>query len=88
MPASGLSQRIERAFRLVLSRRPTAAEARILAPKLRPASGRVPCRPGFSRKLLAVGRSPRDDRLDAAELAADTTTASLIFNLGETVTKE
>ena len=35
-----------------------------------------------------VGESPRDERLDAAELAAWTTVASMILNLDETITKQ
>ena len=38
-------------------------------------------------KLLSVGESPRDMTLDAAELAAWTTVASVILNLDETITK-
>jgi len=38
-------------------------------------------------KLLAVGESPRDLRLNATELAAWTTVASVILNLDETITK-
>ena len=34
------------------------------------------------------GESPRDPKLDAAELAAYTTVASIILNLDETITKE
>jgi hypothetical protein len=39
-------------------------------------------------KLLSVGESPRDARLDAVELAAWTTVASAILNLDETLTKQ
>ena len=88
MPASSVSQRIERAFRLVLSRRPTAAEARILRQSYDRRLAAFRADPDSARKLLAVGQSPRDVRLDMAELAAGTTTASLIFNLSETVTKD
>ncbi len=88
MPASSASQRIERAFRLVLSRRPTAAEARILRQSYDRRLAAFRADPNSARKLLAVGQSPRDVRLDRAELAAATTTASLIFNLSETVTKD
>jgi hypothetical protein len=38
--------------------------------------------------LVDVGESPRDKRLDASELAAWTTVASVILNLDETITKE
>ena len=39
-------------------------------------------------KFLGVGESRRDNRLDAAELAAYATVASVIFNLDETITKQ
>jgi hypothetical protein len=39
-------------------------------------------------KLVSVGESPRDKRIDAAELAAWTTVASAILNLDETITKQ
>ena len=38
-------------------------------------------------KLLSVGDSPRDDKLDVAEHAALTTVARVILNLDETITK-
>jgi hypothetical protein len=88
MPASSPSQRIARAFRLVLSRPPSDAEARILRAGYGRRISAFRADPASARKLLAVGQSPRDERLDVAELAAYTTTASLIFNLAETVTKE
>jgi hypothetical protein len=37
---------------------------------------------------VEVGESARDKRLDASELAAWTTVASVILNLDETITKE
>lgn len=88
MPASSPSQRIARAFRLALSRPPSDAEARILRAGYGRRISAFRADPDSARKLLAVGQSPRNERLDAAELAAYTTTASLIFNLAETVTKE
>jgi hypothetical protein len=44
--------------------------------------------PQAAAKLLAVGESVRDKRLNASELAAWTTVASVILNLDETVTKQ
>jgi hypothetical protein len=38
-------------------------------------------------RLLGVGEAPRNDRLDAAELAAWTMVASTILNLDEALTK-
>jgi hypothetical protein len=40
-----------------------------------------------AKKLLGVGDSPRDPKLDEAELAAWTTVASTILNLDETISK-
>jgi mono/diheme cytochrome c family protein len=87
-PASNPSERIEHAFRSVLSRRPTAAEARILRQSYDRRLAAFRADPKSARRFLAVGHTPRDARLDVAELAAGTTTASLIFNLSETVTKD
>ena len=39
-------------------------------------------------RLIDVGESSRDSRLDPAELAAWTTVASVILNLDETITKQ
>jgi hypothetical protein len=38
--------------------------------------------------LLSVGEKERDPSLDATELAAWTTIASMVMNLDETITKE
>ena len=40
-----------------------------------------------AEKLLKVGESPRDDKLDMAELAAWTMIASTLLNLDEAVTR-
>ena len=40
-----------------------------------------------AKKLLSVGESPRDEKLDPSELAAWTTVASTILTLDEVVTK-
>jgi len=45
-------------------------------------------RAAAAEKLLAVGDTKRNDKLDASELAAYTMVANLILNLDETVTKE
>ena len=38
-------------------------------------------------RLLSIGASPRDGRLDVGELAAWTVVASMILNLDETITR-
>ena len=40
-----------------------------------------------AEKLLAVGDTKRNEKLDASELAAYTMVANLILNLDETITK-
>jgi len=80
--------RISYAFRLATARTPTTQEIKVLRTLL---DGRLDAyrqdRAG-AMKLLAVGESPRNPRLDVAELAAYTTVASVIFNLDETITKQ
>jgi len=39
-------------------------------------------------KLLNIGEYPRDEKLNASELAAYTAVSSLILNLDEVVTKQ
>ena len=80
--------RIAYAFRLATARKPSKSEITVLQTLL---DGRLNAyrkdRQG-ALKLLAVGESPRNPRLDVAELAAYTTVTSVIFNLDETVTKQ
>jgi mono/diheme cytochrome c family protein len=80
--------RIAYAFRLATARKPSKNEIKVLHTLL---DGRLNAyrkdRQG-ALKLLAVGESPRNSRLDVAELAAYTTVTSVIFNLDETVTKQ
>jgi hypothetical protein len=80
--------RLQRAFRLVLSRPPTAAEARILNDSLAHSLRKYRTEPAAARKLLAVGEAKADPKLDVAELAAYAALCSLILNLDETLTKE
>jgi hypothetical protein len=80
--------RIAYAFRLATARKPSKEEVKVLRSLF---DGRLTAyrhdRQG-ALKLLGVGESPRDPRLDVAELAAYATVASVIFNLDETVTKQ
>ena len=82
------AERLRYGFRLAASRPPTASEfallqsgwerRRAIYAKDRAAAG----------KLLAAGESPRNTALDAAELAAYTTVASVLLNLDEVITKQ
>jgi hypothetical protein len=86
--ANDPNARIRYAFRLAAARTPTRQELQVLRSLL---DGRMQAyrqnRPG-ALKLLAVGESRRNPRLDVAELAAYTTVASVILNLDETITKQ
>jgi hypothetical protein len=80
-------ERLMFAFRVVLARRPTSAELRILNAGLSRHLEHYREQPKAAEQLIVVGESPRDEKLDAAELAAYTATANLILNLDETITK-
>lgn len=80
--------RLAFAFRLATARAPSDQEVKVLRTLL---DGRLKTYRQDRQaalKLLSVGESRRDKRLDAAELAAYTTVASVIFNLDETISKQ
>ncbi|HLK60024.1 MAG TPA: DUF1553 domain-containing protein, partial [Chthonomonadaceae bacterium] len=80
--------RIAYAFRRAVARPPTPEEARILAAGVRKQLAQYRAHPEAAQKLIAVGDAPRDPRLDPAELAAYTMTASVLLNMDEMVTKQ
>jgi hypothetical protein len=84
---STVQDRLAFAFRLPLARKPRPDEAKVLIRILTEQSDHFRQHPEAVTKLLAVGESPRDEKLDQAELAAWTTVTSVILNLDETVTK-
>jgi hypothetical protein len=81
-------ERIRFGFRVVLARPPRAVEMAILDADFRQHLDEYRARPDAAKKVVHVGDSPVDEKLDPAELAAYTAVASLILNLDETVTKE
>lgn len=84
---SSAADKIEFAFRLATSRRPTAEEGRIMKALFDAQVAAFIRNPGAAEKLLHVGESPLDNKLDARQLAAWTMVANLVLNLDETVTK-
>jgi hypothetical protein len=86
--AAGEKRRLEYAFRLATARKPSGKETGVLRTLLRHRLDAFRKDPQAAIKLLAVGDSPRDKRLDPAEHAAWTTIASVILNLDETITKQ
>jgi hypothetical protein len=81
-------ERVEVAFRLVLARRPTAEEARVLQASVDRLRGEFTRDPRAAQKLLSAGETRRNGMLDPAEHAAYTVLASTILNLDEALTRE
>lgn len=79
--------RITFAFRLATARPPKPDELRVLKTVLDGELAVYRKNQAAAIKLLAVGESPRNAKLDPAELAAWSTVAGVILNLDETVTK-
>ena len=79
---------MEFVFRLATTRKPTARETGVLRELLRKQLASFRRDRPSALKLLSVGESPRDARLDVAELAAWTTVASTILNLDETISRQ
>jgi hypothetical protein len=80
-------ERITFAFRLATARKPTAKELAVLRQIADDQLARFRRDKSAAEKLLSVGESPRNEALDASELAAWTTVASVILNLDETLTR-
>jgi mono/diheme cytochrome c family protein len=82
------AERITHAYRLAMSRPPTASEQRILQGLYQEAIDGFRRDKSAAEKLVAVGDSPRDTSVDVVELAGWTTIASVLLNLDETISKE
>jgi hypothetical protein len=81
-------QRIAWAFRVVSSRPPSDQEVQVLARHFTKQLDAFKREAEAVKKLLSVGDKRNDDKLDKAELAAYATTASLLLNLDEIITKQ
>jgi Protein of unknown function (DUF1553)/Protein of unknown function (DUF1549)/Concanavalin A-like lectin/glucanases superfamily/Planctomycete cytochrome C len=80
--------RLALAFRRVTARAPTDAERTVLRRALERQLADYRNEPAAARKVLKVGESAVDPRLDAVEVAAYAGVCRLILNLDEAVTKE
>jgi hypothetical protein len=80
-------QRLQRGFRIVTSRAPTAPEAGVLSDTLAAQRSHYEADPEAARKLIAVGESPVPQDVPATELAAYSMVANLLLNLDEAVTQ-
>jgi hypothetical protein len=80
--------RIEAAYRLVLARKPADTERQIVIRRLGALRKQYAQDSAAALKLLSVGESKRDAKLDPSEHAAFTGICQLILNLDEAVSKE
>nr|MBA3440678.1 DUF1553 domain-containing protein [Pyrinomonadaceae bacterium] len=81
-------ERINWAFRVATSRPPSEHERGVLLKNLTVQMDYFTRHPPEAARLLAVGERRNDDKLNATEVAAYTTTASLLLNLDEVLTKQ
>jgi hypothetical protein len=82
------AERIQFAFRLAATRAPEPAELQLLTKRWKTLQAEFAAHPDEAAKLLAVGQSPRDTKLNAADHAAYTVVCSLLLNLDEVLTRE
>ena len=82
------ASRVAYGFELATARLPREPESRILTASLGFYRREFQDDPAAAARYLSQGAAPRDENLDARELAAYAAVASLILNLDATVTKE
>ena len=81
-------QRIGYAFRLATARPPQPGELKIMLNAYQTRLAEYQKDKAAAQKLVEVGKSKRNEKLDLSELAAGTAVCNLILNLDEIVTKE
>jgi mono/diheme cytochrome c family protein len=82
-----VDERITFAFRSCTARKPTADEIAVIKSVFQSQLAEYKKNKAAALKLLSVGESPRNEKLDPAELAAWTMVGNLVLNLDETITK-
>jgi hypothetical protein len=80
-------ERVAWAFRLVTGRKPTEKERAVLVKLFDEQKALFEKDAAAAKKLLTVGEKPADAKLPAAELAAATVLANVLFNHDEAVTR-
>jgi len=85
--ATASSDRIDVLFRSATARHPNRLEVRSLETLLRQQHAAFQRNPADAAELLNIGQSDYDTALNATELAAWTTVASIILCLDETITR-
>jgi hypothetical protein len=80
--------RLDYAFRVVMSRLPSAKEKTVLLARLEKLRAQFASDPESALQLASTGEAPRPESLDPVEHAAWTALCSLVFNLDESLSKE
>ena len=86
-PDATIDDRLTWAFRLATAHAPAPEELKVLRETFDRRLAAFNKSPDTAKKLLAIGESPRDPKLNEPELAAYTTVASMLLNLDEVITK-
>jgi len=86
-PQATTEARVSWAIRQTLSRQPRPQEIKVLAAAFEKAKTQYAADKVGAMKLLGVGESPRNEKLDVTELAAWTMVANVLINLDEMITK-
>jgi hypothetical protein len=84
---TSIEDRIAFAFRTCTARKPTTEEIDVIKSVFESQLADYRKTPDAAKRLLSVGESPRNEKLDPVELAAWTMVANLVLNLDETITK-
>lgn len=84
---SSANDRLDWAFRRVVSRRPTEAERAVLAKLLADHSAQYAANSAAVDQLLAIGQHPVAPNIDRAALAAWTSVCRTLLNLHEAITR-
>jgi hypothetical protein len=82
------ADRLRFGMRLVTGRVPDERELAVLERTLGRLRAEFTASPADAERLLAIGESPRDESVPAAEQAAAMSVASMLLNLDETLTKD
>ncbi len=81
-------ERIAYLFRLAVGRKPDAVETAVILEAYREHFAKYSKDDTAAKKLIAIGESKADPKLNAGELAAWTMVANLVLNLDEVINKE
>ena len=83
-----VEERLRWAFRQVLARAPTGEEASLLGDVLNRHKQHFADSPQAVKEVMQVGQHPAPDSLPLSEVAAWTSVARVLLNLGETTMRE